>query len=79
MADVCHHATAFDGLCYLGLSFFLYGLKIGYAWHDAGPIMGFPIVLNGYLNMILATYAMCGVYLLRVAKDVSRNTRCSSQ
>ncbi len=63
------YATAFDGLSYLGFSLFVYGLKIGYAWHDAGPIMGFPIIMNGYLNMILATYAACGVYLLRVAKD----------
>jgi hypothetical protein len=23
----------------------------------------------GYLNMILATYAVCGVYLLKVARD----------
>jgi|TARA_B110001469_G_C9564509_1_gene279986 hypothetical protein len=41
-------AIAFDGIGYIGFSLFCYGLKIGYAWHDAGPIMGFPIIMNGY-------------------------------
>ena len=63
-------ATLFDGVGYLGFTVFVYGLKIGYVWHDAGPILEFPPTkMNGYLNMILVTYAVCGVFLLRVAKD----------
>ena len=63
------YATLFDAVGYMGFAPFVYFLKIGYVWHDAGPILGFPIHLNGYLNMILAVYFVAGIYLLRVAKD----------
>lgn len=60
-------ATLFDGLGYIGFAPFVYVLKIGYVWHDAGPILGFPIIMQGYLNMILCVYFAVGIFLVRIA------------
>ena len=67
------YATAFDGLGYMGFSIFCYGLKIGYVWHDAGPILSSPTHMNGYLNMILVTYGVFGWHLLKASLDDVEN------
>ena len=61
-------ATIVEGVGYISFAPMVYGLKIGYVWHDAGPILGFPIKTNGYLNMILCVYFTVGIFLLRTAK-----------
>ena len=40
-----------------------------FVWHDAGPIMSLPIIMQGYLNMILCVYFAAGVFLIRVARS----------
>jgi hypothetical protein len=61
-------STLVDGAGYIGFAPFVYFVKIGYVWHDAGPILGFPIVMQGYLNMILCVYFVVGLFLLRIAQ-----------
>jgi len=46
-----------------------YTLKMGYAWHDAGPIFGLPIKGDPYMNMILSIYSVLGLFYIRAARE----------
>jgi len=46
-----------------------YTMKFGMVWHDAGPPMG-ATTFSWYFNMILAVYAMLGVFMFKAGSDV---------
>ena len=73
----------FEAINYWIFTLYVYGLKWGYVWHDAGPVFGLPIKQNGYLNMILFVYHGVGYYLWKASNDIdkykevlSMNTTC---
>lgn len=49
-----------------------YTMKFGMVWHDAGPPFG-PTTFSWYFNMILAVYAVLGLYMVRAGDDPSNN------
>lgn len=57
------------GLVYCSLPLYCYGLKFGALWHNGGPVLGLPVNGDPYLNMILASYFVLGVFLIAVRKQ----------
>ena len=49
-----------------------YTMKFGMVWHDAGPPFGETHV-SWYFNMILAVYAVLGLYVYRIGDDPSQH------
>ena len=62
----------FEAINYWIFTLYVYGLKWGYVWHDAGPVFGLPIKQNGYLNMILFVYHGVGYYLWKASNDIDK-------
>ena len=50
-----------------------YTMKFGMVWHDAGPPMGLPINNNWYFDMILAVYAVLGMYMWKAGDDPAKH------
>ena len=56
MTHGCSYFLKFEAINLWIFTLYVYGLKWGYVWHDAGPVFSLPIKQNGYLNMILFVY-----------------------
>jgi len=55
-----NNVITFNGVLYLGLPMYGYGLKFGALFHDAGPVLSLPIEGDPYLNMLLSSYFILG-------------------
>jgi len=62
-----------NGFIYCGLPLYTYGLKYGALWHNGGPVLGLPVIGNPYLNMILGSYFVLGLFLIAVSKDPTQH------
>jgi len=67
--------TVLNGVIYCLLGVFVYGWKFGFVWHDAGKpfFQEWPTEFNGYLNMIVTTYFVLGVFMITAGRDGCEN------
>jgi len=63
------YALFINGVVYCGLPVYAYGLKFGALWHDGGPVLSLPIIGDPYLNMILSSYFVLGLFLISIYKN----------
>ena len=65
-------ALKIEGALFATFWMLAYTMKFGMVWHDAGPPFG-ETVYSWYFNMILAVYAVLGVYLLQIGDAPERH------
>lgn len=61
-------ALKVEGVLFSTFWLLAYTMKFGMVWHDAGPPFG-ETTFSWYFNMILAVYAVLGLYLFKISKD----------
>jgi hypothetical protein len=65
-------ALKIEGVLFSMFWMMAYTLKFGMVWHDAGPPFG-PTKYSCYFNMILAVYAVLGLYLFKIGKNPAQH------
>lgn len=65
-------ALKIEGALFASFWLLAYTMKFGMVWHDAGPPFG-ATTFSWYFNMILAVYAVLGLYMFKAGDDPPRN------
>jgi len=65
-------ALKFEGFLFSIFWLLAYTMKFGMVWHDAGPPFG-PTTFSWYFNMILAVYAVLGIFMFQIGKDPAKH------